>query len=101
MEPADGGPGLVARDTSLAEPIVAGLPTRAEVVEAVEREWAVTLEDVLRRRTHVALRAGDAAAGVADEVAGLMAAPLGWTDETRRTAAAGYAERERARRRWR
>src|SRR6266446_685056 len=36
--------GLVARDQRLGEPIVAGLPDpRAEVVEAVEREWALTL----------------------------------------------------------
>ncbi len=48
---------LVAEDRDLARPIVPDLPDpRAEVVEAVEREWALTLEDVLRRRTQVALR---------------------------------------------
>jgi len=93
---------LVARDARLADPIVAGLPDpRAEVVEAVEREWAVTLEDVLRRRTHVALRDPTDATAVADEVAGLMATRLGWSDEARRRAAARYVEAMRAGRRWR
>lgn len=49
-------------DPSLYEPIVAGAPdVRAQVLYAVERELAVTAEDVLRRRTTLALR------GLADE----------------------------------
>ncbi len=95
--------GLVARDQRLGEPIVAGLPDpRAEVVEAVEREWALTLEDVMRRRTQVALRDASAGAAAADDVAALMARPLGWDEETSRAAARGYVEAaEAVRRRWR
>ena len=95
--------GLVARDGGLAGPIVAGLPDpRAEVVEAVEREWAVTLEDVLRRRTQVSLRSGAAEPAVADTVAALMAGPLGWDDETARRAARAYLdESATGRRGWR
>ncbi len=95
--------GLVARDQRLGEPIVAGLPDpRAEVVEAVEREWALTLEDVMRRRTQVALRDASAGAAAADDVAALMARPLGWDEETSRAAARGYIEAaEAVRRRWR
>ena len=95
--------GLVARDQRLGEPIVAGLPDpRAEVVEAVEREWALTLEDVMRRRTQVALRDATAGATAADDVAALMARPLGWDEETSRAAARGYVEAaEAVRRRWR
>jgi len=95
--------GLVARDQRLGEPIVAGLPDpRAEVVEAVEREWALTLEDVLRRRTQLALRDATAGAAAAEDVAALMARPLGWDEETSRTAARQYVEEASAvRRRWR
>jgi len=94
---------LVARDQRLGEPIVAGLPDpRAEVVEAVEREWALTLEDVMRRRTQVALRDASAGATAADDVAALMARPLGWDAEASRAAARQYAEAaEAVRRRWR
>ncbi|HJQ83116.1 MAG TPA: glycerol-3-phosphate dehydrogenase, partial [Candidatus Binatia bacterium] len=67
---------LVAADRRLADPILPGLPDpRAEVVEAVGREWAATLDDVLRRRTHVALRDGAGATGAAADVAALMAGP--------------------------
>jgi len=93
---------LVARDHRLAEPIAPGLPdARAEVVEAVEREWALTIEDVLRRRTQLALRDGAGGAGLAEEVADLMAAPLGWNADERRAAAVTYADAARAGRRWR
>src|SRR5213080_4062524 len=95
--------GLVARDQRLGEPIVAGLPDpRAEVVEAVEREWAFTLEDVMRRRTQLALRDATAGAAAAEDVAALMARPLGWDEETSRAAARQYVEEASAvRRRWR
>jgi glycerol-3-phosphate dehydrogenase len=94
--------GLIAREPALAKPIVPSLPDPgAEVVEAVEQEWALTVEDVLRRRTQVALR--DAAGGseVAGRVAALMAGPLGWDADGARAAAESYAEAVRvARRRW-
>src|SRR5213079_1745366 len=95
--------GLVARDQRLGEPVVAGLPDpRAEVVEAVEREWAFTLEDVMRRRTQLALRDATAGAAAAEDVAALMARPLGWDEETSRAAARQYVEEASAvRRRWR
>jgi glycerol-3-phosphate dehydrogenase len=95
--------GLVAGDRALADPILPGLPDpRAEVVEAVEHEWAMTLEDVLRRRTQVALRDAHAGAGVADEVASLMGARLGWAPGAAREAASEYERAASAgRRRWR
>ncbi len=95
--------GLVARDRGLGQPIAPALPDpRAEVVEAVEREWALTLEDVLRRRTQVALRDGSSGAAVATQVAALMAGPLGWDAAATETRARTYVEAvEASRRRWR
>jgi glycerol-3-phosphate dehydrogenase len=95
--------GLVARDRRLGEPLVGGLPERrAEVVSAVESEWALTLEDVLRRRTQVALTDAGNGAAAADDVAALMAVPLGWDAATARAAARAYADDVAARRRrWR
>jgi glycerol-3-phosphate dehydrogenase len=94
---------LVARDRALAAPILPALPDpRAEVVEAVEREWAQTIEDVLRRRTHVALADAAGAAQVAHDVADLMADSLDWSPETARAAAEAYAAALREdRSRWR
>jgi glycerol-3-phosphate dehydrogenase len=93
---------LLSADRSLGAPLVPGLPDpRAEVVEAVEREWALTVEDVMRRRTQVALRARDAGAAAAADVSALMAGPLGWDAETARDAAERYVDGVRASHRWR
>ncbi len=95
--------GLVAGDPRLAQPIVPGLPDpRAEVVEAVEHEWALTVEDVLRRRTQIALRDAEGGVAAAREVADLMAASLGWEPEAAQAAARRFVDADRAgRRRWR
>jgi glycerol-3-phosphate dehydrogenase len=57
---------------------------RAEVGYAVRHEGALTVDDVLLRRSHAGLETVDAAAGAAGEVATLMAGPLGrdhdWID---------------------
>ena len=95
--------GLVARDGALASPIVSGLPDpRAEIAQAVDHEWALTLDDVLRRRTQLALRDATGGADVADEVASLMASRLGWDSEATRAAARRYVDAvQEKRRRWR
>jgi len=92
----------VANDRALAAPIVSGLPDpRAEVVTAVEDEWAMTLEDVLRRRTQVALFDPGAGSAAAGDVAGLMAPRLGWSGATSGAAAHAYVDAaSAARRRW-
>ena len=102
-ERMDGVLGMIGGDRSLGGPIVPSLPDpRAEVVAAVDREWAQTLEDVLRRRTQVGLLDADNGAAAASEVAALMAGRLGWNAEQTRQAAATYVATVReARARWR
>lgn len=53
----------------------------AEVDHAVFEELALTLEDVMRRRTQLQLRARDRGRGVAPRVAARMATLLGWSDQ--------------------
>lgn len=69
----------LAKDRSLAARVS---PDRdvilAEVAHAVERELALTVEDVLVRRTSLALSAADQGLGGAERVASVMAARLGW-----------------------
>jgi len=82
---------LERSDPALAAPIVEGLPhTRAEVVYAVREEMARRVDDVLSRRTRLRLQARDASAAVADAVAGIMAAELGWSDAERAAEVAHY-----------
>jgi glycerol-3-phosphate dehydrogenase len=90
----------VRDDATLADPVLPDHPDRrAEIVAAVEHEWAVTLEDVLLRRTQLGLLDAAGTADVADEVAALMAKRLGWSDEAARAAAEAYVRTVREQRR--
>lgn len=75
---------LIAEDGSLAEPLVPGLSyVRAEAVYAARHEMAVTLDDILTRRTRARLFDRARTAAVAADVARLVAAELGWSDDER------------------
>ncbi|HEY6632479.1 MAG TPA: glycerol-3-phosphate dehydrogenase/oxidase [Rhizobiaceae bacterium] len=54
--------------------------TAAEIVFLVRNEFVVGLEDVLLRRTPLAIR-GDISSALVERVAGVMAGELGWDDE--------------------
>ncbi|MEZ5169269.1 MAG: glycerol-3-phosphate dehydrogenase/oxidase [Acidimicrobiia bacterium] len=77
---------LVVDNSALADPLVPDLPyLAAEAVHAVRAEYALTLGDVLARRTRALLLDADATADAAPAVAALIAPELGWDDiETRR-----------------
>ena len=91
---------LAADDPDLARPLVAGLPyLRAEAVYAARHEMAVTVDDVLGRRTRARILARDASADAAPVTAALLARELGWPDGRAEEEAAAYVaavERERA-----
>jgi glycerol-3-phosphate dehydrogenase len=73
---------LIEEEKSLGGRLVSDLPyLRAEVIYACRAEMAMTLEDVLARRTRIILEDGARGAGIAPEVAALMAAELGWSRE--------------------
>jgi glycerol-3-phosphate dehydrogenase len=72
---------LCQEDASLAEPLVAGLPyLRAEAIWAARHEMAVTLIDVLARRTRALILDREATARGAPAVAALLASELGWDE---------------------
>jgi glycerol-3-phosphate dehydrogenase len=83
----------------LGERLVPGLPyLKAEAVYAIRYEMALTLEDVLSRRTRALLLDAAASAGAAASVAELMGAELGWSDEERGRQVEGFlalVERQR------
>ncbi|HET9050079.1 MAG TPA: glycerol-3-phosphate dehydrogenase/oxidase [Candidatus Dormibacteraeota bacterium] len=65
----------------LAEPLVTGLPyLRAEAVWAVREEMAMTVGDVLDRRTRARLLDRAATAAAAPEVGRILGGELGWDD---------------------
>jgi glycerol-3-phosphate dehydrogenase len=72
---------MIERDASLGEPLVPGTDyVRAEAVYAARYEMALTLGDVLARRTRALLQARDATVAVAPQVAALVAPELGWDE---------------------
>ncbi len=80
-----------AGDAALATRLVTPLPyLGADVVHAVEAEFACTVADVLVRRTHLAFETRDHGLAVAPRVAALMAPLLGWTDRGVELAVAEY-----------
>ena len=87
-------------DESAKTPIDPELPfIAAQVDEAIDRELAVTLDDVLTRRIPLVLRARDQGEGIADFVAQRMAKRLGWSGErTQRELAAYRSVIEKSRR---
>jgi glycerol-3-phosphate dehydrogenase len=74
---------LMAARPDLARPIGGAADyLRVEPVYAATHEGALHLDDVLTRRTHIAIEAEDHGLTAAAEVAALMGPELGW-DETR------------------
>jgi glycerol-3-phosphate dehydrogenase len=66
---------------------------RVEAVYAVTHEGALHLDDVLTRRTHIAILTPDRGVDSAAEVAGLIGAALGWDEDVRAAEVAHYRER--------
>jgi glycerol-3-phosphate dehydrogenase len=85
---------LVVEDPALAEPL-GGAETYlgAEVRYAVMNEAALHVDDVLTRRTHIAFEAQDRGRLAVEDVARLMAQPLGWDQDTVRHEMAHYLSR--------
>jgi len=85
---------LTRQNPELAEPIAAGLtPIRAEIVYAIREEMAMTIEDVLSRRTGLQFLDWRGARNAASVAGSLLGKELGWSAETERKAVADYREK--------
>jgi glycerol-3-phosphate dehydrogenase len=82
------------RDAGVApERMVEGLPYNwAEVVFATRSEFAARVDDVLRRRTLVTLKALDQGLGVCERTAEVMGQVLGWNKERVQDEVARYRQ---------
>jgi glycerol-3-phosphate dehydrogenase len=88
---------LVLDDPALGAPLVPTLPwIAAEAVWAVRREMAVTLSDVVERRTRLSL--ADPAAGLGSPAPEITARELGWAPEETERQIAAVRERVAAER---
>jgi glycerol-3-phosphate dehydrogenase len=95
---------LAAERGELAQPIVPGLPDLlAEVTLAARNEQALSIGDVLLRRTRLGLLAahelsadGDRPAGPVERVADILAGELGWDPARTQLEIERFAEEARA-----
>jgi glycerol-3-phosphate dehydrogenase len=82
---------LIVEDKKLAQPLAADLPyLKAEIVYAVTHEGAMTVDDVISRRTRLAFEANNAGLDLVDEVASLIAPFLGWGAKEKKASIAEY-----------
>ncbi len=84
---------LARSDESLGRPIVPGQAgMRAELVHAIRREMAMTLCDLLIRRTHLFYEAAGHALAEAPEIVELAARELGWDPARQASELAAYLQ---------
>lgn len=85
---------LAKAEPCMMEPLVPGnAPIRAQVVFAVRREMAVTIEDVLARRIGLQFYGWRLAIQAAPAVGALLRRELGWTPEEESKAVRDYVAR--------
>jgi glycerol-3-phosphate dehydrogenase len=85
---------LTQDDHALAAPIVAGFaPLLAEVAYCARNEMAITIEDVLVRRTGLQFYSWRAAISAAAPAAAILAKELGWSADFERSAAEEYTKK--------
>ena len=85
---------LAKADRRLADPIAPSHPAiRAELIHAMRREMAITLGDLLIRRTHLFYETADHALEQVSQVAELAATEMGWDKERTEAELAAYAKK--------
>jgi glycerol-3-phosphate dehydrogenase len=88
---------MIDRDPRLADPLAgAGEYLAAEIVYAVTHEGALDLEDVLSRRTRIAIEYPDRGLAAAGEAADLVGEHLGWDLSARQAALEAYRDQANA-----
>ena len=84
---------LITEDKKLAKPLTAGLPyLKAEIVYAASHEGAMSVDDVISRRTRLAFEAPQAGIDLAEDIASLIAPVLGWGAKEKKASIAEYKD---------
>ena len=82
---------IIAGDSSMAQRIIPELPyLKAEILHAVTHEGALSVEDVLLRRTRISFEAFDGGADIATEVAKIIGDELSWGAKERNTSVKSF-----------
>jgi len=84
---------IIDADSSMAQRLIPELPyIKAEILHAVTHEGALSVEDVLLRRTRISFEAFDGGVDVAADVAKIIGAQLGWGAKERNASVDSFTE---------
>ena len=84
---------IIAEDPSMAERLIPDLPyIKAEILHAATHEGALSVEDVLLRRTRISFEASDSGLSAADTVAEIIGETLGWKSADRKESVQSFAK---------
>jgi glycerol-3-phosphate dehydrogenase len=84
---------IIQLNPELAERVTPDLPyLKAEILHAASHEGALSVEDVLLRRTRISFEAGDSGASIASAVAALIAPALNWSAADQKKSVAAFIE---------
>jgi glycerol-3-phosphate dehydrogenase len=83
----------IVKNSTLSERLIENLPyLKAEILYAVTHEGARSVDDVLSRRTRIAFEASDQGLSALEDVATLIASPLGWNAADKKSSIKEYRE---------
>jgi glycerol-3-phosphate dehydrogenase len=84
---------IIDADSSMGQRLIPELPyIKAEILHAVTHEGALSVEDVLLRRTRISFEAFDCGVDVAADVAKIIGAQLGWGAKERSASVDSFTE---------
>jgi glycerol-3-phosphate dehydrogenase len=84
---------IITQDSTMAERIIPELPyLKAEILHAASHEGALSVEDVLARRTRISFEASDSGIGAAQKVAVIIGKEIGWGAKERKASVAAFIE---------
>ena len=84
---------IITADPSMAQRLIPDLPyLKAEVLHAASHEGALSVEDVLLRRTRISFEASDSGLSAADTVAEIIGETLGWKSADRKNSVQSFAK---------
>lgn len=84
---------IILENPEMSERIIPDLPyIKAEILHAASHEGALSVEDVLLRRTRISFEASDSGLSAANEVAEIIGTVLNWSAADRRGSVQSFAQ---------
>lgn len=84
---------IISENPKMSERIIPDLPyIKAEILHAASHEGALSVEDVLLRRTRISFEASDSGLSASNEVAEIIGTVLNWSAADRRGSVQSFAQ---------